>query len=97
MSGNQSHVYLAALAAERHHRFIADAQHVHQLALLDRGTGGARCHASLAGRPRQRAAWGSPWGYGVPGPGASRGRCSARPERRRSCDQEVPMDSAHVD
>ena len=37
MSGNQSHVYLAALAAERHQRFIADAQHAHQLAPLDRG------------------------------------------------------------
>jgi hypothetical protein len=41
MSGNQSHAYLAALAAERHHRFIADAQHAHQLALLDRGPGGS--------------------------------------------------------
>jgi hypothetical protein len=62
MSGNQSHAYLAALVAKRHHRFIADAQHAHQLALLDRGPGGARCHASLAGRPRQRAAWSIPVG-----------------------------------
>ena len=97
MSGNQSHAYLAALAAERHHRFIADAQHAHQLALLDRGPGGARGSASRTDCLRQRCLERSGWDRGAPGAGTSRGRCSARPERRRSCDQEVPMDSAHVD
>jgi len=97
MRGNQSPVSLAALATERRHRFLAEAHHAPPLALLAWGHGDERAwqRVSYGLSASARGLERSGWDRGAPGAGTSRGRGSARPERR-SCDQEVPMDSAHV-